>query len=59
MHDFFDYVSKAHYYPLGPVWCVQAHPEPEPDLLEPELMVKFRVQENHLNQTDGLVSDSA
>jgi hypothetical protein len=38
---------------------VQALPEPELDPLEPEPMVRFRVQGNTPNWTDSLVSGSA
>jgi hypothetical protein len=38
---------------------VQALPEPEPDLLEPEPTVRLAVQGNTPNRTDGPVSGSA
>jgi hypothetical protein len=41
------------------VWFgVRALPEPEPDLLEPEPMVWFRVRGNTPNRTDSPVSGS-
>jgi hypothetical protein len=38
---------------------VRTQPEPEPDLLEPEPTVRFRVRGNTPNRTDGSVSSSA
>ena len=53
MRNLFDYVSKAHNFPSFRVrFGIRNLPEPEPDLIEPEPMVQFRVRENPPNRTE-------
>ena len=60
MRNLFDYVSKAHNFPSFRVrFGFGEVPNAEPDLIEPEPMVRFRVRENPPNRTDGPVTGSA